>query len=106
MTEVTVEQLKRVIESQHGGTATFAQSLRLYPANAKRVDWDGIVHVFDLKDHPKAKRAYAWSASILGSAGGSRFFAVLHMGRITGPVEAVKAAAVAIRKSGAEAAQQ
>jgi hypothetical protein len=24
--------------------------------------WEGIVHVFDLEDHPKATRAYAWSS--------------------------------------------
>jgi hypothetical protein len=51
-----------------------------------------------LKGHPKANRAYAWAVSIQGSDR-LRFFAVLHMGPVTGPVEAVEAAAKVIRKS-------
>lgn len=105
MKDVGTDQLKRVIESQHGGTATLAQSVRVIPqANNQSAvnpnDWDGIVHVFDLKDNPKAKRAYAWSTPIQGGTK-PRFFAVLHMGRVTDPIEAVKAAAAAIRKSAA-----
>jgi hypothetical protein len=52
------------------------------------------VHVFDLDGHPKATRAYAWSSPIEGSDK-RRFFAVLHLGPVTGPVEAVRVAIVA-----------
>jgi len=104
MQAIGAEPLKGVIESQHGGTATFLQSLRVSQSKNKDADWDGIVHVFELKNHPKAKRAYAWSSAIHGSSR-SRLFAVLHMGRVTGPVEAVKAAAGAIRKYGAQGAR-
>ncbi len=41
------EALKRVIESHHGGTATFARSVRVLP-KAKKGDWDdahGFHHV-------------------------------------------------------------
>jgi hypothetical protein len=100
MQESNADQLKRVIESQHGGSATYFQSVRLLDAQNPQALWDGIVHVFNLKDHPKAKRAYAWSSTIKGS-GKDRFFAVLHMGRINGPGAAVKAAATAIHKWGA-----
>lgn len=87
-------QLKEAIESQHGGTATLAQSVPVIETfQGKRV-WEGVVHVFDLAGHPKATRAYAWSSPIEGSTK-RRFFAVLHMGAITGPVEAVRAAIVA-----------
>lgn len=59
--------------------------------------WDGVrrgaVAVFDLADHPKAARAYAWSYELPDGKG--RFFAVLHMGGITGPRGAVRAAIVA-----------
>jgi hypothetical protein len=58
--------------------------------------WDGVVHLFDLKNHPHAKRAYAWSAAIRGGAR-PRYFAVLHMGRVKSPAEAVQAAIAAIR---------
>jgi hypothetical protein len=102
MAEAGKEQFKRVIESQHSGVATFAQSVCVLPRKKNAgSDWDGIVHVFDLQNHPNAKKAYAWASPISGSTQ-SRFFAVLHQGRVTGPMEAVKAAAAAIRKWGAK----
>jgi hypothetical protein len=99
MKDVSTDQFKRVIESQHGGKASFVQSVKVQETQGNQRVWDGVVHVFDLKSHPEAKRAYAWSAPIEGSAK-SRFFAVLHQGRVTGPLEAVKAAIGAIRKWG------
>ena len=101
MKEIGAEALKRIIESQHGGTATFDRSVRVLPSKTKHGDWDGVVHLFELKDNPKAKRAYAWSAPIQGSTK-PRYFAVLHMGQVAGPVDAVRAAAAAIGKWGAQ----
>jgi hypothetical protein len=59
--------------------------------------WEGVVHVFDLKGHPTASRAYAWSSPIEGSDK-RRFFAVLHQGLVKSPVDAVRAAIVAEQK--------
>lgn len=56
--------------------------------------WEGMVHVFDLEDHPSATKAYAWSSPIEGSTK-RRFFAVLHLGGIRSPQDAVRAAIVA-----------
>jgi len=58
--------------------------------------WQGVVHVFDLADHPQANRAYAWSEEREG--GKRRFFAVLQQGPIRSPVDAVRAAIVAVRR--------
>jgi hypothetical protein len=99
MEAVNAGQLKRVIEAQHGGTSTYVKSMRVLRARSNATGWDGLVHVFDLKNHDKAKRAYAWMSPIAGGTK-PRFFAVLHMGPVTGPVEAVKAASGAIRKWG------
>ena len=60
--------------------------------------WEGVVHVFDLAEHPTATRAYAWSSPIEGSTK-RRFFAVLHTARINSPLEAVRAAIVAESKT-------
>ena len=100
MGEVVTEELKRAVESQHGGTATLVQSVMVNERHEGKPVWQGTVHVFDLADNPKTTRAYAWSSPIEGSDK-RRFFAVLHMGPITGPVEAVRAAIVAeqIRES-------
>lgn len=92
--EATPDQLGTAIESQHGGTATLVKLVPIRESYQGKVVWEEIVHLFDLVDHPKAIRAYAWSSPIEGSAK-RRFFAVLHLGGITGPVEAVRAAIVA-----------
>jgi len=94
MTEVTPDQLKQAVESQHGGMATFVQSVPVHEEFNGQTVWDGTVHVFDLAGHPKATRAYAWSSPVEGSTK-RRFFAVLHIPPIVGPVEAVRAAIVA-----------
>jgi len=93
MTEVVPSELKRAVESQHGGTATFVQSVPIREEHVGQTVWDGTVHVFDLAGHPKATRAYAWSYE--RPDGKRRFFAVLHVPPIIGPREAVKAAIVA-----------
>lgn len=92
MNEIDANQLKQAVERQHGGTATLAQSIPVKETFDGATVWEGVVHVFDL-DHPKATRAYAWSYEL--PDGKRRFFAVLHLGGITGPVEAVRAAIVA-----------
>jgi hypothetical protein len=94
MVEVISDQLKQAIERQHGGRATLAQSVPVRETFEGATVWEGVVHVFDLADNPKATRAYAWSSPIESSTK-RRFFAVLHIGAITSPVEAVRAAIVA-----------
>ena len=56
--------------------------------------WEGVVHVFDVEGHPKATQAYAWSAAIDGSDK-RRVYAVLEVGAIKAPLDAVRAAIVA-----------
>jgi hypothetical protein len=99
MNDAQNDLLKRVIELQHGGTASRVQSVKLLDPRATPAPWDGVVHIYDLAGHAKAKRAYAWTSTIDGS-GAERYFAVLHMGRVNTPIAAVKAAAKAIQKWG------
>jgi hypothetical protein len=94
---IDTDDLKSAIETLHGGTATLAQSVPVKETHAGAVVWEGVVHVFDLKGHPTASRAYAWSSPIEGSDK-RRFFAVLHQGAIKSPLDAVRAAIVAERK--------
>jgi hypothetical protein len=92
--EVSSDQLKQAVESQHGGTATFVQSVPIREMHGEQLVWEGAVHVFDLAHQPDGHfRAYAWSHEIEG--GKRRFFAVLHGGPIKGPRDAVRAAIVA-----------
>ena len=88
------DQLGDAVQRMHGGTATLAQTVPIRETFEGKVVWEGVVHVFDLADHPTATRAYAWSSPIEGSTK-RRFFAVLHRERINSPLEAVRAAIVA-----------
>lgn len=92
--EVTKTELQKAIENQHGGVASLVQSVPVREDFEGQPVWEGVVHVFDLADNPKATRAYAWSSPIKGSDK-RRFFAVLHMGAIKSPQDAVRAAIVA-----------
>ena len=93
MTDYLLDELRTAVERQHGGMATFVQSMPVREIFKGETAWEGVVHVFDLTGHPKAKRAYAWSSPIEGSDK-RRFFAVLHMGAIKSPADAVRAAVV------------
>jgi hypothetical protein len=98
MTEVSTDQLKQAIESQHGGTATFVQSVPIHEEHNRQTVWNGAVQVYNLADCPSgAIRAYAWSYGL--PDGKRHFFAVLHEGPIRGPREAVRAAIVAGARS-------
>jgi hypothetical protein len=98
MIEVDPPQLKLVVESQHGGRATLAQSEYIKEIYKGVTVWEGVVRIFDLTEHPTATRAYAWSSPIEGSEK-RRFFAVLHQGAIKSPLDAVRAAIVAEHRS-------
>lgn len=92
--EVSPSELKKAVESQHGGTATFAQSVPVHEEFEGKTVWDGTVHIFDLEGSPTgATRAYAWSYERDDRR--RRFFAVLHSGPIDSPAKAVRAAIVA-----------
>ena len=94
MAEVSPEELKHAVESQHGGTATLIQSMPIRETFGRQTVWEGVIHTFDLQGHPKATRAYAWSSPIEGSTK-RRFYAVLHVPPIRGPLDALRAAIVA-----------
>ena len=89
---MTSVELRQAVESQCGGRATYVQSVPLRQSFEGMAVWNGVVHVFDLAGHPYAKRAYAWSSP--RNDGNRLFYAVLHTGPVTGPVEAVRAAIV------------
>ena len=96
-----VDDLQRSIQTQHGGRVTLAQTVPVNERFNGQPVWEGVVHVFDLEGHPKATRAFAWSSPIEGSTK-RRFFAVLQLGAIQTPLDAVRAAIVAEHKSSKE----
>jgi hypothetical protein len=99
MIDVEPNELKKTVESQHGCTATLAQSVPVKETFGGKTVWEGTVHIFKIYGHPEATRAYAWSSPIEGSDK-RRFFGVLHLPPVTSPVEAVRAAIVAEQRAG------
>lgn len=94
MDEIAIPDLRRAVESLHSCHATLVQSLPVRDKFRGKVAWEGVVHVFDIEGNPAATRAYAWSSPIEGSDR-RRIAAVLHMGLIRSPIDAVRAAIVA-----------
>jgi hypothetical protein len=96
--EVSIDQLKQAVEGQHGGKAVLVSAEPVKEVFNGKTVWEGTVHVFNLEGHPKATRAYAWSSPVEGSDK-RRFYAVLHLGGIRSPLDAVRAALVAEYRS-------
>jgi hypothetical protein len=90
----TSAELRRAVESQHPCRATLAQTVPVRETFQGQLVWQGVVHVFDLEGHPTATREYAWSSAIEGSDR-RRVYAVLGIGAIKAPLDAVRAAIVA-----------
>jgi len=57
---VEMTDLKRVLEERYAVSAEFAYTVPVRHLLGKTV-WEGPVHVFQLKNHPSASRAFAWS---------------------------------------------
>lgn len=94
MTDISTDKFQHAVESRHGGKATLVQSVPVDSYVQGQPVWLGTVHIFDLKRHPTAKRAYAWASSIEGG-NEDRFFTALHAPPIISPALAVRAAMVA-----------
>ncbi len=89
-----ISQLSVAVQNQHGGRAVFRSVEPVDERRDGKPVWQGEVHIFDLEDHPKATRAYAWSSPVEGSDK-RRFYAVLHLKGIRSAQDAVRAAIVA-----------
>ena len=57
----SIKGLQEAIRKTHGCESRHVASEQVYETFEGRIAWQGTVEVFDLIDHPKAKRAYAWT---------------------------------------------
>jgi hypothetical protein len=56
-----IERLQMVIQNLHGADSTWLESVSVFEQFQGKTVWDGKVELFELQNHPKAKRCYAWS---------------------------------------------
>jgi hypothetical protein len=89
-----IEDLRKVILHLHGAECEHVESVPVKEVFQGNTVWEGIVEVFDLKDHPSAFRAYAWAHNTDNPAKPRRYIAVLHAHPIKSAQDAVKAALV------------
>ena len=90
-----IERLKQVIFHLHKVDSEHVESVPVEERYRSRTIWKGIVEVFNLIRHPKAKRCYAWSHKAGKDDSDERFVAVLEIPPVVSPETAVKVAIAA-----------
>jgi hypothetical protein len=88
-----VKELAATIKRLHGVEATHVETVPVKESFGGKSVWQGDVEVFELKDHPKARRAYAWMHG-LDDTNAKRHVTVLGVHPITSPEAAVRAVIV------------
>jgi hypothetical protein len=88
-----IEELRDVIRRLHGVESSHLESVPIKETFEGKTVWEGIVEVFELRGHPKAPKAYAWAYET-DNPKKPRHVTVLHMGPVTSPLLAVRAAIV------------
>ena len=56
-----IDNLQAVIGKMHECGSTHVESVSVHEVFQGQTVWQGVIEVFDLSGHPKAKRAYAWA---------------------------------------------
>ena len=87
-----IDELKDAILKLHGCEADHVKTVPVLERFHGRPVWQGEVEVFDIRGHPVAKRAYAWSHDT--DEGKKRYVAVLELPPVDSANSAVKAAIV------------
>ena len=94
MNELPIPAFMEAIRETHGCDSVFTgMQSRVTEKMNDQVVWDGMVLIFDLKDHPTASRCYAWAVY-------SRVTAVLDEEPVDSPRAAVRAAIAAGLRGG------
>lgn len=88
-----ISELQSVIRKPHGVESKHVESVPVKEIFQGKTVWEGVVEVFELIGHPKAKRLYAWAYETENPKR-PRHVTVLHMGPVTSPLLAVRAAIV------------
>jgi hypothetical protein len=83
-----IEKIRDAVQVMHNCKAAHAESVPVREMFRQQVAWEGVVEVFNLTGHPKAKRCYAW---IIQGEKGDQFTTVLEIPPVTSPNTAVRA---------------
>ena len=92
-----IDRLKRVILHLHKADSTWVETVPVHEVFEGQTVWQGDVEVFDLQNHPKAKRAYAWSYK---TGDDEKFTAIPEVFPVKDALTAVKVSIMAETKKG------
>lgn len=95
-----IQRVRMAIMRLHNCTATWRESIRVHEIILGETLWDSDVEVFDLKGHPQAKRAYAWSHPEVEGIRGERLVVVPEIPPVDSPQAAVQVSIVNDIKAG------
>ena len=88
-----IDELRDVIRRLHGVESSYVESVPIKETFQGKTVWEEIVELFELHGHAKAPRIYAWAYET-GNPKKPRQVTVLHLGPVTSPLLAVRAAIV------------
>jgi hypothetical protein len=86
-----IDELRDAIRDLHGCEAEHVGFESVKEVFKGQIVWEGEVEIFNIRGHPKAKRAYAWSHE---TDKGKRYIAVLELPPVDSARAAVRAAIV------------
>ncbi len=89
-----IRELQNIIRRLHGVDSLHVDSVPVKETFQGKAVWEGIVEVFDLKDHPTAHRVYAWIHDTDDPSSPRRHVTVLHAHPIKSAQDAVRASIV------------
>jgi hypothetical protein len=89
-----IKELQDVIRKLHGSETTHVETVPVKETFQGQTVWEGTVEVFDLLDHPTARRIYAWSHDTDDPENPRRHVTVLHLPPAITPLKAVQASIV------------
>lgn len=94
-----IAELQAVILNLHGCESTYLETVSVTEEFNGQTVWQGEVEVFQLKDHPKAKRCYAWGHASGENDQSRRYITVLELPPVDSPQTAVRAGIVSEMKN-------
>jgi hypothetical protein len=95
-----IGELEAAILNLHGATASHLETVPVTETFQGKTVWEGEVEVFNLRGHPKAKKAYAWGHVAGEDDQARRYVAVLDLPPVDSPQSAVRAAIMQEIKDG------
>jgi hypothetical protein len=90
-----IKEHQKAIKAKHGCDARHIESAVIREKFEGQTVWEGIVEIFEVTGHPKAKRAYAWTYR---DGDQDKTMAVLGIPPVDSPQAAVKVAIAAKAK--------